>query len=198
MVSRQSLIQALSTGGSAVGAISAGPFAKYGRLNCIIATTVLVIVGASLTLVPNFVAFCFGRLLYGLAAGCYVVFCPKYIEETSPVEVKGPLGALTQVCICFGILFPFTIGMLYDESANLAADDIDQFILVIFGIPILLGVLQLLLLLSIFRYDTPVLLHQKGDTERLTTLLSKIYQGTEVTARLKIIEDENKTSEVED
>ena len=181
-----------------MGAISAGPFAKYGRWNCIIATTVLVVLGASLTLVPNFAAFCMGRLLYGLAAGCYVVFCPKYIEETSPVEVKGPLGALTQVCICFGILFPFTIGMLYDESANLTAADVDQFILIIFGIPILLGVLQLLLLLTVFRYDTPVLLHQKGETERLTILLSKIYKGTEVADRLKIIEDENKVSEAED
>lgn len=195
---RQSLIQALSTGGSAVGAASAGPFARYGRLNCIVATTVLVILGASFTLVPNFVAFCFRRLLYGLAASCYVVFCPKYIEETSPVEVKGPLSALTQVYVCFGILFPFTIGMLYDDSTNLASDDIDQFILVIFSIPILLDVLQLLLLLSILHYDTPVLLHQKGNIDRLTILLSKIYKGTEVATRFKIIEDESKSSEVVD
>ena len=88
--------------------------------------------------------------------------------------------------------------MLYDESANLTADDIDQFILVIFGIPIILGVIQLFLLLSIFRYDTPVLLHQKGDTARLTTLLGKIYQGPEVANRLKIIQDEHTISEVGD
>jgi len=38
---------------------------------------------------------CIGRFIYGVSVGAFSVFCPKYIAEVSPIEVKGPAGALT-------------------------------------------------------------------------------------------------------
>lgn len=55
----------------------------------------IVIVGCLLTLVDNVTVFIIGRGLYGIAAGGYSVFCPKYISEVSPTELKGPAGCLT-------------------------------------------------------------------------------------------------------
>jgi len=54
-----------------------------------------VIVGAALTLVNNYTIFIVGRAFYGIACGGFSVFCPKYISEVSPSEVKGPAGCLS-------------------------------------------------------------------------------------------------------
>jgi len=48
-----------------------------------------------LTLVDNYTVFVVGRAFYGIACGGFSVFCPKYISEVSPSEVKGPAGCLS-------------------------------------------------------------------------------------------------------
>ena len=79
-------------------------------------TGILVIVGSALCCFPSIeYAFLGGIFVYGLAAGCYQVFCTKYINETAPLEVKGPAGALTQVSVTFGSLIPFAIAMVWDQ-----------------------------------------------------------------------------------
>ena len=47
---RQGLIQSLTTGGSAVGALLAGPLAHYGRWKCVIFCNIIAIVGGVCTL----------------------------------------------------------------------------------------------------------------------------------------------------
>jgi MFS family permease len=79
-------------------------------------TNVFVIVGAAMTLVDNFDVFLVGRFLYGAACGGFSVFCPKFISEVAPLELKGPAGSLTQICITFGIIVPFSIGLLYQDT----------------------------------------------------------------------------------
>jgi MFS family permease len=71
-----------------------------------------------MTLVGGFNVLLVGRLLYGIACGGFSVFCPKYISEASPVELKGPAGCLTQICITFGIIVPFSIGLAYEEEKD--------------------------------------------------------------------------------
>ena len=91
----QTAVQSVTTAGSAVGALLSGPIAKYGRWNCIILFNMFTIVGAGLTLVDNYSVFVIGRVFYGIACGGFSVFCPKYISEVSPSELKGPAGCLS-------------------------------------------------------------------------------------------------------
>ncbi len=51
---------------------------------------------------------------------------------------------------------------------------------VIIGLPVVFAFFQVALMLTVFRYDTPVALKQRGDYDRLTALLSKIYQKEQV------------------
>jgi MFS family permease len=118
----------------------------FGLWKCIIISNVFVIVGAGLTLVPNFEAFLVGRFLYGVACGGFSCFCPKFISEVSPTEVKGPAGALSQICITFGILVPFSIGVGFGIPVDPEQADIDKdydqlCINVLFMIPIILAVI---------------------------------------------------------
>ena len=87
-----------------------------GRWKCVLLTNIFVIVGAGMTLVDNWTIFLIGRFLYGAACGGFSVFCPKYISEVAPIELKGPAGGLTQICITFGIIVPFTIGLFYQPD----------------------------------------------------------------------------------
>lgn len=89
------IVQTLTTAGAAVGALFSGQLAFIGRWNCLLLTDGVIIIAAAMTLVPNFISLCIGRFIYGLGVGGFSVFCPKFIAETAPIEVKGPAGALS-------------------------------------------------------------------------------------------------------
>jgi len=96
----------------------AGPFLGIGRWKCIMISNLFVIVGAGLTLTGYWIPFLIGRFLYGVATGGFSCFCPKFIAEVAPTEVKGPAGALSQICICFGIVVPSTLRMVFNISTE--------------------------------------------------------------------------------
>lgn len=129
--------------------------------------------------------------------GAFSVYCPKYISETSPVEVKGPAGALTQIFITFGILLAFCIGL---GIGDVDQDDYDSFEIqsywyIVFTVPLGFSLIQVLLLLCVFTHDTPVVLKQKGKFDELKVFMNKIYISEEIVlARIediKIISDED-------
>lgn len=138
--------------------------------------------GAGLTLIDDFTVLCTGRFIYGLSVGAFSVFCPKYIAETAPIEIKGPAGALTQVCVTLGILIAFTVGL---GIGDVDQDDQDSFEIqdywyIIFAIPLGIALIQILLLLFVFPYDTPPFLKARGEEEKLLELMRKIYETEEV------------------
>jgi len=104
--------------GSALGALFGGPMMSIGRRKCILLTNILVIAGSLLCLLSNFYVFLFGRVLFGASAGLFSLFCPKYLAETAPTEYKGPIGGLSQLCITFGILVPFSIGIFFPDPST--------------------------------------------------------------------------------
>ena len=118
---------------------------------------VFLVIGVILTLISEFWVLCLGRVIYALAIGAFSVYNPKYIAETAPIEIKGPAGAVTQICITFGILVAFVIGLGIGDVDN---DDINSFEIqyywyIVFGIPLIIAFFQILLMLTCFRFDTP-------------------------------------------
>lgn len=47
--------------------------------------------------------------LFSLACGISTVLVPLYLSEVAPPAIKGNIGVLTQLSICFGILFAQSI-----------------------------------------------------------------------------------------
>jgi MFS family permease len=141
-------------------------------------TNIFVIIGSGLTIIEtSWVCLLVGRFLYGMAAGSYSVFCPKYISETAPTEIKGPAGGLSQICITLGILVPFALGLSFTDVDSKTDSQKFWFIAIIFTIiPVSLAILQIALMLCVFTYDTPPVLKQKGDFVSLNTFMGKIYQ----------------------
>lgn len=46
---------------------------------------------------------------------------------------------------------------------------------ILFAIPVALAILQVILMVLIFRYDTPNMLKQKGETVKLQQLMTNLY-----------------------
>ena len=137
------IVQSVTTAGAAIGALFSGNIAFLGKWNCIIISNVILVIGVALTLVPNFYVLCVGRAIYGISVGAFSVFCPKYIAETAPVEIKGPAGASSQICITLGILIAFAIGL---GIGDVDAHEVDDFEIrfywyIVFSIPLFFALL---------------------------------------------------------
>ena len=60
-------------------------------------TNIFVILGSGICVLSDqlddrttsLVFLIIGRFVFGFACGSFSVFCPKYIAETSPLEIKG-------------------------------------------------------------------------------------------------------------
>ncbi len=83
-----------------------------------------VLVGAGITLVENEIAIIIGRFIYGVASGSFSVLVPSFsilsflthiVNELAPTELKGPLGATTQILITVGIQVAFLLGLPVPE-----------------------------------------------------------------------------------
>ena len=163
-VSRQAVIQTISSTGSAIGALFSGKLLRLGSLKCLIITNIVVIIGCALTVldfyVNTYVLLLLGRFLFGAAAGSFSVFCTKYISQTAPTKLRGPSGACCQCGLTFGILIPFSIGILESFYSKPKYDPIYLIALLVF--PIFLSSLQIFMLLCFYRYDTPYELQRNG------------------------------------
>lgn len=79
-----------------LSALFAARFTVFGKWKMIIATNIFVLAATAVCMVDNSYVICFGRFLYGMAAGAFTVFVPKYVTELTPMEFRGPLGAVPQ------------------------------------------------------------------------------------------------------
>ena len=77
-----------------------------GRRKTIIYFNILALIGTALSLVLHFKVMCFGRFLFGLAAGVLLCATPKVMDETIPAELidKG-FGASTNILMCLFACF---------------------------------------------------------------------------------------------
>ena len=110
---KSSFINTITLLGSGTSALTMGPLMRYGRRNCILLVNLLLITGALLCLVKhNYKVICVARFLFGAAAGGFSVFCPRFLAEIAPTAYKGPIGSLSQVFICFGLMSWSVVGYI--------------------------------------------------------------------------------------
>ena len=97
------IITTIYSAGAMVGALSGGYFVKYGKWNMIMVCNICALVGYSFCLVASLWAVLIGRFFLGLSIGGYCVFCPKFVNEITPLEFRGPVGDKLEYILKFGI-----------------------------------------------------------------------------------------------
>ena len=75
-------------------ALFAARFAKYGLWRMIILTNIFVLAATAVCMIDNSAVILFGRFLYGMSAGAFTVYVPKFVAEITPKEYRGPFGSV--------------------------------------------------------------------------------------------------------
>lgn len=93
-----------------IGGLTSSTFASYLSTNyglkpSFLATSVSYIIGSFIeSRADSYLWLLFGRFLSGLGGGLAIVYVPIYVNDVSPVELRGVLGSMTQISVNFGIL----------------------------------------------------------------------------------------------
>lgn len=135
-------------------------------------------------LVPNFFTLAIGRALQGICIGLYSAAVPLFITELSPVEIYGGLGSLHMLLLICGIIItnlliflvpPLELPM--NEDDVIVADyPIWDYWWVIFGLPLIIAALQIVLLTGVFRRETPRYLYSEGRDAEALEVVKSIYK----------------------
>jgi MFS family permease len=64
--------------------------------------TYISIVGVSITMYFNVVAFCVGRFIWGIGCGIFSVSVSRFIDEVVPSHLLGIYGVATNSSAMFG------------------------------------------------------------------------------------------------
>lgn len=182
-----SLLNSVVNVGAVVGALTAGPVAKkFGRRTAMLFIDIIVILASFLTLFVSVPLFIVGRVIGGYCVGFNSALVPLYINEITPLPIKGLAGAFNQIQICLGsflaVLFGF--GLPKSDFAGFQG----QWWRIMLGFPILIGAIRLLLALFVFRNDTPKYLVYNGEREKAEEALALMYEQDSVSEQLDILD----------
>ena len=154
-----------------VGSLITGQMvSRLSRFNILIIFNVMVIMSSILLLIPALIeslpVFAIAKFLIGVACGGFAVICPIYVNETTPKQYLGGAGATFQSVVCFGIFTATatSLGFPAYPKAGLLLDGNNALILLIWTslIPLIVSVVQIALLLTVYRFDTLKLLKEDG------------------------------------
>lgn len=170
--------------GAAFGSFTGGMIAALGRRNGLLITNVIVCIGTGITMIFSFYALIIGRIIFGFGCGVYTVIVPLFISETSPPSVAGMMGAISQFNVTGGIMIAYFMGYLaplrYTEDREVETNP-DVFTTnawrYVFIFPAGVAIIQSLLILLVFRYDTPKYYRQNGKDELEQKVYEAIYKS---------------------
>lgn len=156
----------------------------------IIATNGAVLLAVGLCMINQPYVILVGRFFYGMASGAFSVFCPKYVAEMTPIEYRGPFGTLNQLMCTIGIVVIACMGIPipddpYGNNPGNSPYDKDSFMIqnywrVCWGLPIVFSLIQVLLMVLVFKYETPIVMKENNQEDRLVELLNKLYVQEQV------------------
>ena len=102
--------------GGLIGSLSGGYVAdKFGRKLGILYTQVFSILGAISMGISkstgSFEVLMIGRFFIGISCGLFTGLSPLYINEISPINIRGAIGTVNQVAVTSGILTSMILGL---------------------------------------------------------------------------------------
>mmetsp|Transcript_6616 Transcript_6616/g.5940 ORF Transcript_6616/g.5940 Transcript_6616/m.5940 type:complete len:164 (+) Transcript_6616:251-742(+) len=146
---------------------------RLGRRKAFMVTDILGIVAAAFVMLPHVSLLLIGRILIGAHSGFNCSIVPLYLGEWIPAEIKGKVGAFTTLGESIGVLIGYLLGLNMPLNPT---DDTNQWWRVMFGIGAIFPFIRYMLLLLVFRYDTPVNLMKEEKLEEAEKAYAKVYK----------------------
>ena len=192
-----SLMSALVLFGGSCGALVSGYTSKvYGKRKNIMSSDILMIVGSILCSYPNTISFGIGRFLCGFASGCFSMLCPSYINEFTPSSMAASMGSLNQIFLMLGILMSNCICMALPLTE--CGPHIKYTSFLIFSVPALVCMLQLMLFIIKFKLESPSWFIKRGEKKIAIESAASVYSEQHVETEIEKIcnQIENGNSEL--
>ena len=177
--------------GGFFGSLFSGTLKMFGRRKAIMLADWVTIVGSCIVIIPFTPCFGIGRFILGFSSGMFNTLCPLYINEKTPKEMSGKVGAIFQVYACAGVLVAYALALAL-PTGDYDSDPMNYWWMFMFSWQGLLAFAHFLMFKVYFRLDTPVSLLDRGLDEKAVRSLCEIYPKDE--AIKMVSKDDNKGS----
>ena len=128
------------------------------------------------------------RLLIGVAGSLgNIIYC-KSMNETFPEKMASVLGCLCNASICFGIYLAFLLGVILPNPEDTEANKEDEMWRVIYCFPAIVALVELLLILCVFRYDPVTYCISMGYEKEGKLHMQRVYRKKDPTSNETIDE----------
>ena len=162
--------------GAILGSIIAGFLSlTQGKRHNLIKIDLLIILATLITYYPNTISFTIGRFISGVAVGSISMLASGYTSEFTPKEVAAKMGSLSQLFIMIGITASNCVCLaLPTENCT---DDLKYYIFLIFLPPGLCALIQMFILLKVFKRESPFWLIKQKEYKLALASLESIYNN---------------------
>lgn len=168
-----SLCSAIMPAGAFLGAMPANIFSnKYGRRKSMIFADIIGFFAAGITILPHTSMFVIGRFLSGVMVGLLSSISSTYMSEISPPEIRGKTGSFFQLMRMIGLTTAYVLGLGLPSKFSEPMNDWWRFM---YAYPALLNILQAVIFLFVFNYESPYWLAKNGQSEETLEVLNKLY-----------------------
>ena len=177
----EGLITAMIPLGAAIGSFfSSYSFQFLGRKKSCFLMDILCIVGTVLSMIAQIPLLLIGRLLCGMTVGVNSILVGLYIREIVPLELSDIFGSLGNFTLNIGILVCFLLGLNIISEDDLKTGQTDQWWRLMFGIPIIICFIRSLMILFVFKYDSPIYLISNNQNDEAMQMFKKLYKEDQV------------------
>ncbi|XP_059471745.1 solute carrier family 2, facilitated glucose transporter member 3-like [Neocloeon triangulifer] len=171
--------------GGTLGSFSGCWFAdKWGRKGAILVNNLLGAVAAALfvatPIAKSVEMLIIARFLVGLSSGLTTSVVPMYMMEVVTLDLRGPMGVLCPLGICFGVLVSQILGLEF----ILGSAETWHYLLGLYGIPVLICMAFLPYLPESPKYLFVI----KKDEDKCTKALSRLRGLPESALKTEILE----------
>lgn len=159
-----------------LGIATANAFGSYylqmvSRRRSLLLADILIVIGSGSMLINNIPYFLTGRFILGLGMGLNYLVVPIFIREISPPEISGKLGSFNKICYSTGncIAFAMCLGLPKIPEVN-------NYWKLIFILPAGFAILRFILILTVFKLDSPKYYFLIKDRELAMKAIKQIYR----------------------
>ena len=116
------------------------------------------------------------RFVLGIATGLYCVIFGKMMCENLPEKLAQKVAMCQNVSICFSIVGALAMAGFLPDPKDFEANKNDENWRIIYLMPALIGVIELILIIFVFRYDPIAFCITKGDEEQSKKHMRLVYR----------------------
>lgn len=178
--------------GAAIGAFACGKIVNsIGRRNTLLVCDFASILGSVFSMIQSLPLIALGRFISGIVLGVNSVAIPLYNVEMAPLQLKGIMSTISMIFVSLGTLFGLAMSFLVPNGEDATNNEMWRLIM---GFPISFNIGRILLLVFIFKYETPIYLAIRGNITEARMALQLIYTDNIDQHMQKVMKDKEATT----